>query len=120
MAEKPLIFLSYASPDRERVLPFYEALDSRGIDIWMETRRLIAGQNWDFGGEAVPFGTDLIFAARGNDGFVFGVEICEDYWAPIPPGTYAAMAGATILLNLSASPVTIGQLSGPALLNMWR
>lgn len=76
---------------------------------WFARGNGIAGQSWDFCGEPVPFGTDLIFAANGRPGFVFGAEICEDYWAPIPPATYAAMAGATILLNLSASPVTIGR-----------
>ncbi len=60
-------------------------------------------------GEEVPFGTDLIFAAANLPGFRFGVEICEDFWAPIPPGMTAALAGALILCNLSASPVTIGR-----------
>ncbi|MGB3807934.1 MAG: NAD(+) synthase [Erythrobacter sp.] len=60
-------------------------------------------------GEEVPFGTDLVFAAAGMPDFVFGVEICEDFWAPDPPGTMAALAGATILCNLSASPITIGR-----------
>jgi NAD+ synthase (glutamine-hydrolysing) len=60
-------------------------------------------------GEEVPFGTDLIFTAANLPGFTFGVEICEDFWAPNPPGTLAALAGALILCNLSASPVTIGR-----------
>jgi NAD+ synthase (glutamine-hydrolysing) len=60
-------------------------------------------------GEEVPFGTDLVFAAANLAGFRFGVEICEDFWAPVPPGMQAAMAGALILCNLSASPVTIGR-----------
>jgi NAD+ synthase (glutamine-hydrolysing) len=60
-------------------------------------------------GEEVPFGTDLVFGAANWPGFTFGVEICEDYWAPNPPGNLAAMAGAKILCNLSASPVTIGR-----------
>ncbi|MCZ8369104.1 MAG: NAD(+) synthase [Porphyrobacter sp.] len=60
-------------------------------------------------GEEVPFGTDLIFAAANLPGFRFGIEICEDFWAPVPPGMQAAMAGALILCNLSASPVTIGR-----------
>jgi NAD+ synthase (glutamine-hydrolysing) len=67
------------------------------------------------GGLSAPFGTDLIFAADNLPGYVFGIEICEDFWAPIPPGTYAALAGATILLNLSASPVTIGRADDRAL-----
>ncbi|MFU7529534.1 NAD(+) synthase [Qipengyuania sp. ASV99] len=60
-------------------------------------------------GDEVPFGTDLIFSAANLPGFTFGVEICEDFWAPNPPGTLAALAGALILCNLSASPVTIGR-----------
>jgi len=60
-------------------------------------------------GEEIPFGVDLVFAAENLPGFAFGIEICEDFWAPDPPGAKAAMAGATILLNLSASPVTVGR-----------
>ncbi|HEU0133826.1 MAG TPA: NAD(+) synthase, partial [Allosphingosinicella sp.] len=60
-------------------------------------------------GETVPFGTDLIFAAEDLDDFIFHVEICEDYWAPQPPSTVGALAGALILCNLSASNITIGK-----------
>ncbi|QIQ85720.1 NAD(+) synthase [Erythrobacter sp.] len=60
-------------------------------------------------GEEVPFGTDLVFAAANLPGFTFGIEICEDFWAPLPPGNMAALAGAHILCNLSASPITIGR-----------
>lgn len=60
-------------------------------------------------GEIVPFGTDLIFAAENLDDFIFHVEICEDYWAPQPPSTLGALAGALILCNLSASNITIGK-----------
>jgi len=60
-------------------------------------------------GAEVPFGVDLIFAAQNLPGFTFGIEICEDFWAPAQPGTMAALAGATILLNLSASNITIGK-----------
>jgi NAD+ synthase (glutamine-hydrolysing) len=60
-------------------------------------------------GATVPFGTDLIFAAEDLDDFIFHVEICEDYWAPQPPSTVGALAGALILCNLSASNITIGK-----------
>ena len=60
-------------------------------------------------GETVPFGTDLIFAAEDLSDFIFHVEICEDYWAPQPPSTVGALAGALILCNLSASNITIGK-----------
>jgi NAD+ synthase (glutamine-hydrolysing) len=62
-----------------------------------------------FLGQRVPFGNDLVFDAENVPGFKLHVEICEDVWTPIPPSTYAAMAGATILANLSASNITIGK-----------
>jgi NAD+ synthase (glutamine-hydrolysing) len=62
-----------------------------------------------FLGHRVPFGNDLVFEAANVEGFKLHAEICEDVWTPIPPSTYAAMAGATILTNLSASNITIGK-----------
>ncbi|MCJ8139324.1 NAD(+) synthase [Falsirhodobacter halotolerans] len=60
-------------------------------------------------GVDVPFGADLIFQADSLPGFVFHMEVCEDFWAPTPPSTAAALAGAVILTNLSASNITIGK-----------
>jgi NAD+ synthase (glutamine-hydrolysing) len=60
-------------------------------------------------GERVPFGTGLLFEATNVDGFVLGMELCEDLWAPLPPSTFAALAGATVIANLSASNVTVGK-----------
>lgn len=60
-------------------------------------------------GEDIPFGRDLLFAAINHDGLAIHVEICEDLWVPIPPSTDAALAGATVLVNLSASNATIGK-----------
>ena len=62
-----------------------------------------------FLGSRVPFGNDLTFEATNFEQFKLHVEICEDVWTPIPPSTYAAMAGATVLANLSASNITIGK-----------
>src|SRR5512137_891796 len=62
-----------------------------------------------FLGERVPFGNDLVFEAANVEGFRLHAEICEDVWTPIPPSTYAALAGATVLVNLSASNITIGK-----------
>lgn len=62
-----------------------------------------------FLGREVPFGSDLIFEADNVQGFGLHAEICEDVWTPIPPSTYAALAGATVLVNLSASNITIGK-----------
>ncbi|WP_228460674.1 NAD(+) synthase [Gordonia crocea] len=60
-------------------------------------------------GREVPFGPDLLFEARDVPGLVLHVEVCEDGWVPIPPSTWAALAGATVLVNLSGSPVTVGK-----------
>ena len=60
-------------------------------------------------GQRVPFGNDLLFEATNVPNFKLHAEICEDVWAPIPPSTYAALAGATVLTNLSASNITIGK-----------
>jgi NAD+ synthase (glutamine-hydrolysing) len=69
----------------------------------------------EVGGQRVPFGIDLLFEAKGagglsgNAGVVVGIEICEDLWVPIPPSALQAIAGATVLLNSSASNETIGK-----------
>jgi NAD+ synthase (glutamine-hydrolysing) len=57
----------------------------------------------------VPFGHDLVYATTDLPGFALHVEICEDVWSPLPPSTFAALAGATVLANLSASNITIGK-----------
>lgn len=61
------------------------------------------------GQTGVPFGAKLLFQARNKPQFSFFTEICEDLWVPIPPSSQAALAGATLLLNLSASNITIGK-----------
>lgn len=63
----------------------------------------------EINGEWAPFGADMMFSATDVRDFAFHVEICEDFWAPTPPSTLGALAGATVLLNLSASNVTIGK-----------
>jgi NAD+ synthase (glutamine-hydrolysing) len=60
-------------------------------------------------GRSAPFGVDLLFRSDGSVSFTFHVEICEDFWAPLPPSTIAAMASAEVLVNLSASNITIGK-----------
>lgn len=76
----------------------------------------VRGQNVEFLGRAVPFGTDILFRSGGTCPFTFHVEICEDLWVPHPPSTAAALAGAEILLNLSASNITIGKAEDRRLL----
>jgi NAD+ synthase (glutamine-hydrolysing) len=64
----------------------------------------------------VPFGPDLLFTAEDVPGFVLHVEICEDMWVPVPPSAEAALAGATVLANLSGSPITVGRAEDRKLL----
>ena len=68
------------------------------------------------GGVDVPFGPDLLFRADDVPGLVVHVEICEDLWVPIPPSAEAALAGATLLVNLSGSPITVGRAEDRRLL----
>ncbi len=71
------------------------------------------------GGDAgidVPFGPDLLFAADDVAGLVLHVEVCEDMWVPIPPSAEAALAGATVLVNISGSPITVGRAEDRKLL----
>lgn len=63
----------------------------------------------ELAGQVAPFGNDLIFTATDYDDLRIHAELCEDLWAPVPPSTWAALAGATVLCNLSASNVTIGK-----------
>lgn len=80
---------------------FYESRQiGRGDDVTGEIR--VAGQD-------APFGSDLLFAAEDVPGFVLNVEICEDMWVPIPPSAEAALAGATVIANLSGSPITVAK-----------
>ena len=60
-------------------------------------------------GQTAPFGVDLLFRSQGELPLSFHVEICEDLWTPIPPSSAAALAGAEVLINLSASNITIGK-----------
>ncbi len=79
-----------------------------------EPRHFVSGDGTDgdeitVAGHRVPFGPDLLFAAEDRPGFVVHAEICEDMWIPVPPSSEAALAGATVLANLSASNITIGK-----------
>ncbi|MXO64912.1 NAD(+) synthase [Altericroceibacterium endophyticum] len=76
---------------------------------WFAHGRNIIGKTIAIAGHEVPFGVDLIFASKQLPGFIFHTEICEDFWSAAPPSTQGALAGATILTNLSASNITIGK-----------
>ena len=64
----------------------------------------------------VPFGVNLLFEVEDVPGLTFHVEVCEDMWVPVPPSSVAALAGATVLVNLSGSPITVGRAEDRELL----
>src|SRR5712691_9045473 len=82
---------------------FYEAR-------WFAPGHRAAAAEAGWRGGNVPFGTDLLFDAEACvPGLVVGVEVCEDLWSPIPPSSLQALAGARVLVNLSASNEIIGK-----------
>ena len=81
---------------------FYEARQFNPADHAQSRAIRLCGQD-------VPFGAELLFEAQDQRDLKFHVEICEDLWVPIPPSSYAALAGATLLVNLSASNITVGK-----------
>ncbi len=81
---------------------FYEKRQFAPASQALATRVRLIGQD-------VPFGSRLLFCAANVPGFVLHLEICEDLWVPVPPSTLAALAGATLLANLSASDITVGK-----------
>jgi len=83
---------------------------------WFAHGAGLQGLDIAVGEHVAPFGVDLLFAASDMQGFVFHAELCEDFWAATPPSTHAALAGATILCNLSASNIVIGKADERALL----
>src|SRR5437870_5463740 len=81
---------------------FYEGRQFTPGDAALESAIELAGQR-------APFGTNLIFRLAEQRDLVLHVEICEDLWVPAPPSSYASLAGATVIANLSASNIVIGK-----------
>ena len=82
---------------------FYEARQFTPGDVALRDQIDLCGQR------DIPFGSQLLFQVEQQPLLKFHVEICEDLWVPVPPSSHAALAGATVLLNLSASNITIGK-----------
>lgn len=83
---------------------------------WFASGAGVAGRSIEIAGEEAPFGVDLLFQSSGSAPFTFHLEICEDVWVPQPPSSAAALAGAELLLNLSASNIVIGKAEARRLL----
>ena len=82
---------------------FYELRQFSPADHSLRNSINLLGQS------EIPFGNRLLFQVENQPLLVFTVEICEDVWVPIPPSSYASLAGATVLVNLSASNITVGK-----------
>ena len=83
-------------------LEYYEKRQFRAArDLIGDRTRLL--------GHDVPVGSDLLFNCGDLPGLTVHVEVCEDVWTPIPPSAFAALAGATVMVNLSASNITVGK-----------
>src|SRR5580704_8927418 len=110
-----LLFNCAAVISRGRILGVVPKTYLPGYREFYEVRQFTSGtasphDQIDLGGQrAIPFGSRVLFKCEEIPDFVFQVEICEDLWVPIPPSSYAALAGATVLLNLSASNITVGK-----------
>jgi NAD+ synthase (glutamine-hydrolysing) len=78
-------------------------------DRWFTSGSEARTDTIELAGQRVAFGTDILFKLRGIEAGVIGVEICEDLWLPLSPHEYQALAGATLLVNLSASNEILGK-----------
>lgn len=78
-------------------------------DRWFSPGREARSEAVELAGQRVPFGTDILFKLRGEPSALMGVEVCEDLWTTLSPHEYQALAGATVLLNLSASNEVLGK-----------
>ena len=78
-------------------------------DRWFSPSSDARSDTVELAGQQVPFGTDILFDLRGIASAIIGLEICEDLWVPLSPHEYQALAGATVLINLSASNEVLGK-----------
>ncbi|HEX9976989.1 MAG TPA: NAD(+) synthase [Dehalococcoidales bacterium] len=78
-------------------------------DRWFASSTDACSHTIELANQEVPFGTDILFRLRGITSAVIGVEICEDLWVPLSPHEHQALAGATVLINLSASNEILGK-----------
>ncbi len=104
-----------AALSRGKVLGFVPKVNLPAYNEFYETRHFAPGAGSmgckSFNGEEVPVGTDLLFTCETMPDLCVAAELCEDLWVPNPPSTRHALAGATVLCNLSASDEMVGKNS---------
>ena len=76
---------------------------------WFSAARDAFSTEVGLAGQSAPFGVDLLFDVAGEPGLSLAAEVCEDLWVPVPPSSYHAVAGAAVLVNLSASNAGVGK-----------
>lgn len=107
------LFNVAAALQNGKILAFIPKTFIPSYGEFYETRHFAAGNESpvfiNFEGKEIPFGTHILLEAEGMEGLIIGCEICEDIWVPLSPGISHTMAGAAVLVNLSASNETIGK-----------
>ena len=121
LAHRSRLFNVAMAIHRGRILGVVPKIHLPNYREFYERRHFVSGdgvtnETVQLAGQAVPFGTDLIFAAEDVPDLTIHVEICEDLWVPVPPSSEGALAGAAVLANLSGSPITIGRAESRSLL----
>jgi NAD+ synthase (glutamine-hydrolysing) len=116
------LFNAAVAIHRGRILGVVPKIHLPNYREFYEKRHFASGMGTEggslrLGGDEIPFGPDLLFEAEDLRGFTLHVEICEDVWVPVPPSAHGALAGATVLANLSASNITIGKADTRTLLS---
>lgn len=113
LRHKGKLYNAAAVLNQGRILGFVPKHHLPNYAEFYEARYFVPGQAFegyvDWQGEKVPFGMNLLFCCAEVPGLCVAAEICEDLWAPNPPSIFHAMAGATLIVNLSASDETTGK-----------
>ena len=113
LRHKGKLYNAAAVLNQGRILGFVPKHHLPNYAEFYEARYFVPGQAFDgyvdWQGEKVPFGMNLLFHCAEVPGLCVAAEICEDLWAPNPPSIFHAMAGATLIVNLSASDETTGK-----------
>ncbi len=98
---------------RGKVLGFVPKVNLPAYNEFYETRHFTSGSadmgTVQFDGEEVPVGTNLLFSCENMADLCVATEICEDLWVPNPPSVHHALAGASVICNLSASDEMVGK-----------
>jgi NAD+ synthase (glutamine-hydrolysing) len=110
-----LLFNCAAVVSRGRILGLVPKMYLPNYREFYEARQFVSGEAATFeavdllGQRGIPFGSKVLFQLQEQSLLSLHIEICEDLWVPIPPSSYASLAGATVMLNLSASNITVGK-----------